>query len=66
METTFVIGKEYEFSAGTFVKLEKIVGTTAVVRDRWDAQFDVELSQLKEKKPRIMVNRQDGKVFAGE
>lgn len=50
MKTTFVVGKEYEFSAGTFVKLEKIVGTTAVVRDRWDTQFECELGQLKEKK----------------
>lgn len=48
----YAIGKEYEFSVGCFVILEKIVGTTAVVRDRWDAQFECELSELKEKKPK--------------
>jgi hypothetical protein len=46
----YVIGKEYEFSVGSFVKIEKIIGTTAVVRDRWDTQFECELAQLREKK----------------
>lgn len=46
----FVIGKEYEFSVGVFVTIENIVGSTAVVRDRWDAQFECELCQLREKK----------------
>lgn len=42
------IGKEYEVQ-GKYVKLEAFGESTAVCRDRWDNQFECDISYVKEK-----------------
>jgi hypothetical protein len=43
------VGKEY-WVLQQFAKLEKIVGDTAVCRNRWDQQFEIHVGELQEKK----------------
>lgn len=43
-----VIGKEYEVLQ-QFATLEAIEGDTAVMRNRWDSRFEVNIGDLKEK-----------------